>query len=176
MSEVSVAVKRIHKDRVQIEQEPDYAQAFCVAPFKKSNFTKDGEITEEDDLFHWGGYIYGLEDTPYQGGKFKIDIRFTTKYPIDPPTIVFLSKIFHPNISDNGIPCLSILRRKPDGEWSASWTLGKTLLAVRSLLAKPNPDDPLNSVAAKLYKTDIDEFNSRAMMTTLAGGTPETPH
>lgn len=162
MSEYSNAIKRLMKDRHQIESEPDYAKSFRIAPCMKHNFDENGEPTSEENMFHWEGCIYGPKDTPYHGGVFKIEVRFPTKYPIEPPSIVFRPSIFHPNIGENGVPCLSILRRKPDGEWTATWTLGKTLLAVQSLLSTPNPSDPLNPEAANLYKNDINAFNAKA--------------
>lgn len=168
------ALKRILKDLKDIESEADYKNAFYVKPVTTSDFDENGEVFQEKDMFHLDGYILGLEDTPYADGHFKVDIRFTTKYPLEPPGIMFKTKIYHPNISEDGIICLSILRRKPDGEWSAAWDLGKTLLAIRSLFAAPNPDDPLNTSAAYLYKRDKDAFDAQALVFTHEYAVPKT--
>lgn len=158
--------KRILKDRLGIMNEPDYKNAFNVNPNKVLNFNENGETYYEEDMFHWEGYIIGVDDTPYSGGHFKVDITFTNNYPMEPPNILFKTKIFHPNISENGMICLSILRQKPQGEWTAGWDLGKILLAIRSLLASPNPDDPLNINAGNLYKTDKAKFEAQALSFT----------
>jgi ubiquitin-protein ligase len=166
-------MKRLMSDLRQINDEQDYRSSFSITPCQKHDINEMGEEFVEDDMFHWKGCIYGPDDTPYQAGKFDIDLRVTINYPLEPPTIKFLTRIYHPNISENGLPCLSILRSKPNGEWTAAWTIGKTLLALRSLLATPNPDDPLNAEAARLYKQDHDEFYSKAQAMTLEYALPE---
>jgi len=36
-------------------------------------------------------------DTPFEDGTFKLTISFTEEYPNKPPTVRFVSKMFHPN-------------------------------------------------------------------------------
>ena len=36
-------------------------------------------------------------DTPFEDGTFKLTIEFTEEYPNKPPTVRFVSKMFHPN-------------------------------------------------------------------------------
>lgn len=49
--------------------------------------------------------LVGPQDTPYEGGYFKVKIKMPHDYPIGPPSVFFITKIFHPNISENGIVC-----------------------------------------------------------------------
>lgn len=42
--------------------------------------------------------IEGVEGTPYEGGQFSLDIRIYENYPIAPPSVTFLTKVWHPNI------------------------------------------------------------------------------
>ena len=103
-----------------------------------------------DDMFHWNATIIGPEDTPYHGGVFFLTIHFPPDYPFKPPKINFNTKIYHCNISGNGSICLDILKDK----WSPALTVNKVLLSICSLFSDCNPDDPLVTDIAQLYRND----------------------
>ena len=46
----------------------------------------------------WNAVIFGPHDTPFEDGTFKLTIEFTGEYPNKPPTVRFVSKMFHPNV------------------------------------------------------------------------------
>ena len=112
----------------------------------------------EDDMYHWSGYIAGPEDSPYSGGVFFLKIEFPSDYPFKPPKVAFSTKVYHPNINSNGSICIDILKT----EWSPALTISKVLISISSLLTDPNPEDPLVPDIAQLYKTDIASFNQKA--------------
>ncbi|KAG2270630.1 hypothetical protein Bca52824_065185 [Brassica carinata] len=91
---------------------------------------------DSNNLFKWNAMIQGPEGTPYAGGMFSIDIKFPKNYPFTAPKFAFKTRIYHPNINSEGSICLDILKDK----WSPPLTV---LLSITSLLADPNPDDPL---------------------------------
>ena len=118
---------------------------------------------DENNLFQWQGTIMGPEGSPYAGGIFYLRIDFTNDYPFKPPKINFLTKIYHCNINSAGNICLDILK----DQWSPALTISKVLLSICSLMDEPNPNDPLVSEIAHLYKTNRKEHDRRAQQYTL---------
>ena len=142
-------LQRLNKELVELKKNPP---ANCSA----------GLI--DDDIFHWQATIIGPEDTPYYGGIFELRIDFPQDYPFKPPNIVFITKIYHCNINNNGNICLDILK----DQWSPALTIQKVLLSISSLLTEPNPDDPLNIEAGDMLKKDKELFERTAKEWTLS--------
>lgn len=63
---------------------------------------------EEDDILSWHGVIFGPEDTPWEGGTFKVTLQFSEEYPNKAPVVKFVSRMFHPN-SLSPLPFPSLL-------------------------------------------------------------------
>ena len=120
-------------------------------------------LIDDDNIYKWSATISGPSESPYEGGIFSLDINLPENYPIRPPQIIFKTKIFHPNINSSGSICLDILKN----QWSPALTIHKTLLSISSLLTDPNPDDPLDATAGKLFKNDYEKFFSTAKEMTL---------
>ena len=40
----------------------------------------------------------GPKDSCYEGGYFKLNVNVPDHYPLGPPSVRFVTKIFHPNI------------------------------------------------------------------------------
>jgi ubiquitin-conjugating enzyme E2 D len=111
-----------------------------------------------ENLFLWDAVLFGPSGSPYESGIFKMEIHFPLDYPFKAPKVVFLTKIYHPNISPQGNICLDILK----DQWSPALTVVKVLLSISSLLTDANPKDPLVADAANLYLKDRDAFNQKA--------------
>ena len=139
---------RIRKELVELELDPP---SNCSA----------GMIG--DNLHHWEGTIFGPSESPYCGGIFKLDILFTENYPFVPPKVKFVTPILHPNINSTGSICLDILGKN----WSPVLSISKILLSISSLLTEPNPNDPLNSFIANIYKNDRKKYNETVRNFTL---------
>ena len=117
----------------------------------------------KDDMMHWQATIFGPENTPYSGGVFKLDIKFMPQHPFKPPSIYFLTPIYHCNISKRGAICLDILK----DQWSPALTISKVLLSICSLLSEPNPNDPLEPDIAKLLVESKEKHDGEAREYTL---------
>ena len=92
-----------------------------------------------------------------EGGTFKLLIEFTEDYPNKPPTVTFISKMFHPNIYADGKICLDILQN----QWSPIYDVAAILTSIQSLLSDPNPASPANAEASQMYEGDRREYNKR---------------
>jgi len=120
-----------------------------------------------DDLTELAGTIAGPPDTPYAGGKFRLEIKIPDTYPFNPPKVRFITKIWHPNISSvTGAICLDILK----DQWAAAMTLRTVLLSIQALLATPEPDDPQDAVVARQYQTNLHTFKQTAQYWTAVYG------
>ena len=107
-----------------------------------------------DSMINWIAVIMGPENTPYEGGLFHLDIILPENYPFKPPTITFVTKIFHPNISYTGEICMDLLKES----WSPVLTISSLILSLISMLNDPNLDDPLSLDVAELYKYNSKEY------------------
>ena len=113
---------------------------------------------DEREPFHWQATIMGPEGSPYEGGVYFLNIHFPPDYPFKPPKVSFQTRIYHPNISENGSICLDILKTA----WSPALTIQKVLLSISSLLCDPNPNDPLVTQIANVYRTDRAKYDATA--------------
>ncbi|KAI6686465.1 hypothetical protein NL676_032378 [Syzygium grande] len=105
----------------------------------------------------WNAVIFGPDDTPWDGGTFKLTLQFSEEYPNKPPTVRFVSRMFHPNIYADGSICLDILQN----QWSPIYDVAAILTSIQSLLCDPNPNSPANSEAARLFSENKREYNRR---------------
>jgi ubiquitin-conjugating enzyme E2 D len=141
--------QRITKELKQLQDDPP---ANCSAG-----------LVFQNDVFEWEATIMGPVDSPYEGGIFRLKISFPRDYPFKPPSCIFTTKVFHPNINSSGGICLDILKE----QWSPALTMTKVLLSVCSMLDDPNPDDPLVPTIATLYKENREKYNEEARHWTM---------
>merc|ERR1711863_3563 len=119
------------------------------------------KLANEEDMFLWEVALFGPPDTLYQGGYFKAHLKFPPDYPYNPPSIRFITKVWHPNVYENGDLCISILHPPVDdpqsGElpcerWNPTQNVRTILLSVVSLLNEPNTFSPANVDASVMYR------------------------
>ncbi|KAH8292696.1 hypothetical protein KR018_002758, partial [Drosophila ironensis] len=112
----------------------------------------------QDDLFRWTAGVNGPLGTVYEGGHFRLDIRFPPAYPFRPPRIRFITRIYHCNVDSRGAICLDILGER----WSPVMNVAKVLLSIYVLMGECNPDDPLVMCIADQFKSNRKEHDKVA--------------
>ncbi|KAF3495480.1 hypothetical protein DY000_02054906 [Brassica cretica] len=136
------ARKRLMRDFKRLQQDPP--AGISGAP-------------QDNNIMLWNAVIFGPDDTPWDGGTFKLSLQFSEDYPNKPPTVRFVSRMFHPNIYADGSICLDILQN----QWSPIYDVAAILTSIQSLLCDPNPNSPANSEAARMYSESKREYNRR---------------
>ncbi|MCJ1322012.1 Ubiquitin-conjugating enzyme E2 11 [Xylographa vitiligo] len=112
-----------------------------------------------NSLLVWTATLLGPTDTPYADLTFKLSFNFPSNYPYAPPTVLFKTPIYHPNVDFSGRICLDILKDK----WSAVLNVQSVLLSLQSLLGEPNNASPLNGEAAELWDHNMPEFKRKVL-------------
>lgn len=123
-------------------------------------------------VFEWEVMLMLSEDQDdlYGGGIFRAKLTFPPDYPHSPPTLQFSTPIFHPNVYENGVVCISILHAAGEDQfgyesaaerWSPIQGPESILLSVISMLGSPNDESPANIEAGKLWREDRKEFKRR---------------
>jgi len=154
-----------------INSDPRQYGSLKILKNEFSDLTKDppeGFLVEPDqnDFSTWYVGIFGPPDTLFAGGYYKAILKFPFDYPYRPPTLKFLSDMWHPNVYPDGHICISILHEPGEDErsgekacerWSVAQNVRSILLSIISMLNEPNTSSPANidaSVEYRKYKED----------------------
>lgn len=71
--------------------------------------------------------IIGPADTPFEDGTFRLVMHFEEQYPNKPPSVKFISEMFHPNVYNSGDLCLDILQNR----WSPTYDVAAILTSIQ---------------------------------------------
>ncbi|XP_063434147.1 ubiquitin-conjugating enzyme E2 U-like [Mytilus trossulus] len=104
---------------------------------------------QNDSLFEWVAKIKGLKDSLWEGGIFRVYIKFDEHYNVRPPDVCFHTIPFHPNVDMiTGRPCIDFL--DDYSKWQESYSLSFILITIQNLLSNPNLDSPVNPEASDM--------------------------
>ncbi|EKX48035.1 ubiquitin-conjugating enzyme Ubc14 [Guillardia theta CCMP2712] len=129
-------------------------------------------LVDDSNMLEWNICISGPPDSLYEGGIFSARLSFPENYPDKPPSMKFLTPIWHPNVYSNGDVCISILHAPGEDatnpqelasmRWNPVHTVETIVLSVISMLSDPTDDSPANVEAAvelrnnfNLYKQHV---------------------
>uniref|UniRef100_A0A1B6M388 Ubiquitin-conjugating enzyme E2-18 kDa n=1 Tax=Graphocephala atropunctata TaxID=36148 RepID=A0A1B6M388_9HEMI len=129
-----------------------------LSQIRNSNDKFKNVQVEDSDMFVWNGVLYPI-NPPYNRGAFKIKMVFPKEYPFKPPTLQFITKIYHPNIDEDGAVCLSIVNPEM---WKPATKVTNIVEALVQLIDEPEPDHPLRADIAELYIKDRKKFLKNA--------------
>lgn len=139
MSTLNAAKKKLHKYYRSLKKEINEGAI-------------DGIIAAPDaqNVLHWNAVIFGPKGTQWEDGVFELEMEFTDEFPQYPPTVKFITPVYHPNVYKNGNICLDILQKK----WSSAYDIAAILNSIRSLFDDPNPQSPANGEAARDFQSN----------------------
>ena len=145
------------------------------ALYKQERFLKNNPLPgitfhfNESDITDIQADIEGPVATPYEGGIFRVIIKIPLNFPQVAPKGIFMTKIYHPNISEQGEICVNTLKRDWDPK---NWSLSNLFQVIKCLLIIPFPQSALNEEAGKLFMEDYDAFFKHAKMFTTIHAKP----
>ncbi|RFU34279.1 hypothetical protein B7463_g2095, partial [Scytalidium lignicola] len=112
----------------------------------------------DSNLLELLGTFRGPIESPYAEGIFHIRMKIPEDFPFTPPQCWFLTKVYHPNINQQGAICLDILEK----QWSPILNPETVLISICSLLDDPHVEEPLMPDIAEQYLTKKDIFEATA--------------
>ncbi|KAM9023584.1 ubiquitin-conjugating enzyme E2 W isoform 1-T1 [Ara ararauna] len=85
------------------------------------------------DMLRWIVDMEGAPGTLYEGEKFQLLFKFSSRYPFDSPQVMFTGDNIpvHPHVYSNGHICLSILTE----DWSPALSVQSVCLSIISMLS-----------------------------------------
>jgi len=120
-------------------------------------------IINDEDPIDIQADIEGPEGTPYECGIFRVRLFIPNEFPQIAPKGFFVTKIFHPNVSEKGEICVNTLKR----DWNPKqWSLYNLFEVIKCLLIVPFPQSSLNEEAGKMFMDNYDEYFRVAKMLT----------
>uniref|UniRef100_A0A674JR77 UBC core domain-containing protein n=1 Tax=Terrapene triunguis TaxID=2587831 RepID=A0A674JR77_9SAUR len=88
------------------------------------------------------------------GAVLQLSIKYTEEYNSVPPTLIFNTIPFHPNVDQHsGRPCIDFLDNPK--EWNGKLTMSSILLAIQVMLSNPELENAVNVEAAEMLKNNI---------------------
>lgn len=106
-----------------------------------------------NDKRHWQIVFEGTKRSPYENGYFILDFLFKENFPNNGPEAKFITRMFHPNVADNGHVCINLLN-----SWNPKISMEHVLYGILDILDNPVASGGYSNEARKLLETNAEEF------------------
>ncbi|GFO03083.1 ubiquitin-conjugating enzyme e2 u [Plakobranchus ocellatus] len=161
-----------------------YSRAHLLIEREFKNMSKDPPWGIEawpmydDTIFEWMAKIRGLQRTSWEGGIFKIYIKFDEHFSVRPPQVLFQTIPFHPNVEVcTGRPCVDFL--DDYSLWKENFSISMLLVSLQTLLSFPVLKNAVNPEAASMLQNSPQSYRQMtqecvtASQRVEAGGSPQ---
>ncbi|OQV22636.1 Ubiquitin-conjugating enzyme E2 L3 [Hypsibius exemplaris] len=126
---------------------------------KAQNFKGFRDIkADEQNLLEWQVLLMP-EHPPYNKGAFLVDIVFPAEYPFKPPNIKLRTKIYHPNIHEQGYVKIPIVYA---GNWMPATKAEQIIQSLLEYISEPKPNNPFRYDLALEFTKDKEKFMKNA--------------
>ena len=129
---------------------------------KEQPYGISAKCLDTKSLSSWMASIVGPPGSEYEGGLFYLLIKVPSSYPMRPPNVQFLTRIYHPNISKHGEIGIDLLHNN----WSLALTISKLLISIQSLLTDPNGRICMEPEIGEMYNNNPEEFKRTSRLWT----------
>ena len=114
-------------------------------------------LVEEENMLKWRASLCGPKDTSYKGGIFFIELDFPDDFPKRPPSIYFLTPIYHLNINykkpeRQGYEPLGNVSVSFVNRWNPLTTIREILIKLFTVFYLTNPEGPYGLERANEFK------------------------
>lgn len=148
-----------HNSSYKFQESPEHSWAQKRILTDLKEIQNDNMLNIEVDLTEDSIYMWDITFPAPNGKSVKAALHFDPKYPFLPPRMFIKQRLFHPNISTKGEVCLQDLKKI----WTPAHCIWSLILSVQSLLSDPNPNDPINAVAANMLLKTPETYHSYAL-------------
>uniref|UniRef100_G3NE53 N-terminal E2 ubiquitin-conjugating enzyme n=1 Tax=Gasterosteus aculeatus aculeatus TaxID=481459 RepID=G3NE53_GASAC len=113
-------MKRLQKELLAMQNDPPPGMTL-------------NEKSVQNTITQWIVDMEGASGTLYEGEKFQLLFKFSSRYPFDSPQVMFTGENIpvHPHVYSNGHICLSILTE----DWSPALSVQSVCLSIISMLS-----------------------------------------
>ena len=107
-----------------------------------------------NDKKHWKVVFEGSKRSPYENGFFILEFLFNNGvFPQIGPEAKFITKMFHPNVAENGHVCINLLN-----SWDPKRSIEKVLYGILEIMDNPQASGGYSNKAKELLEKNVEEF------------------